>query len=150
VAREVFALRRGTTAVMYCDDHTIASIVAAVVLDTEVGIAEPPYAVFKEVERVVRKAMSRRVRKAVKEICERIAQQHQDALAWAEAARRSIDRMALIASGDAASVMDHICGPPGSPGRAGMAENVRARRLLQFALSAEYLQLRSQLGMGVA
>ena len=135
---------------MYCDDHTIASIVTAVSLDAGVAVPEPPYAVYKEVERVVKKAMSRRVRKAVAPLCERVLSSGQDPLAWAEAAKRSIDRMAVIASGSAASVIDQIVGMPGSPARSAIEQNIRAKSVLIFALSDEYLQLRSQLGMGVA
>lgn len=117
-------------------------------------MADPPYAVFHEVERLIRKAMSRRVRKAVQPAAERVAdlaaQQRLDAVAWAAAARRSIDRMALVACGAAASVVDQIVGPPGSPKRLTMTDDLRARRLLAFALSAEYLALRRKLGMGVA
>ena len=149
VAREVFALRRGTTSVMYCDEHTIASIVVAVCKDTGVSMADPNYTVFKEVERVVKKAMSRRVRKSIADVCQRVAQSGQDALEWAAAARRSIDRMAVIASGDASSVLDQILGKPGSPARLAMEGDLRAQRLLSFAMSGEYLTLRSKLEMGV-
>jgi tetratricopeptide (TPR) repeat protein len=149
VAREVFALRRGTTSVMYCDDHTIGSIVIAVSNYADVAVAEPPYAVYHEVSRVVQKAMSRRIRKAVKGTCQHILETQQDPLAWAAAARRSIDRMALIASADAASVIDQIVGPAGSAARAEMENDVRATRLLSFAMSSEYLAIRKQLGMGV-
>jgi len=150
VAREVFALRRGTTAVMYCDDSTIASIVVAASNDAGVAVPEPPYAVYREVARVIQKAMNRRVRNAIREICGRILQMRQDPTTWADAARRSIDRMALIASGDAAAVTNQIVGPPGSPGRGNMESNVRLKRLLAFALSTEYLGLRRKLGMGIA
>jgi tetratricopeptide (TPR) repeat protein len=149
VAREVFALRRGTTAVMYADDSTISSIVVAVSNDAGVHVPEPPYAVYHEVARVIQKAMNRRVRKAVGEVCQRILQMRQDPSAWAEAARRSIDRMALISSGDASAVVEQIVGPAESAARANMESNVRLKRLLSFALSSEYLGLRKKLGMGI-
>jgi hypothetical protein len=150
VAREVFALRRGTTAVMHCDDSTIASIVVAVSNDAGVPVPEPPYAVYHEVARAIQKAMNRRVRKLVGEVCQRILHSGSSPPVWAEAARRSIDRMALISAGDAASVADQIIGPGGSRGRAEMESNVRLKRLLAFALSSEYLALRKKLGMGIA
>ncbi len=149
IAREVFALRRGTTSVMYCDDNTIASIVTALCKDAGVSVADPPFAIYREVERVVSKAMSRRVRKAIADVAQRVVQSQQDATHWAGAARRSIDRMAIIASGDASTVIDHIVGPPGSPARLAIDQDVRAKRLLSFAMSAEYLELRHKLGMGV-
>ncbi|MEQ9317667.1 MAG: tetratricopeptide repeat protein, partial [Polyangiaceae bacterium] len=150
VAREVFALRRGTTAVMYCDDTTIASIVIAICKEAGANVADPPYAIYKEIERVIHKAMSRRVRKAVADTCQRVVSSGQDPAAWAAAARRSIDRMAAIASGGAASVIDSTVGPPGSPERQAMANDQRAKSLLSFVMSSEYLELRRKLGMGVA
>jgi len=150
VAREVFALRRGTTPVMYHDDNTIASIVVAMCKDAGVKVADPPYAVFGEVERRIKKAMSRKIRKQVAAVCKQVVQSGQDAHVWAASARRSIDRMALIASGDVGSVLDEIVGPVGSPERTAMAKDARAQQLLSFALSAEYLELRKKLGMGVA
>ncbi len=150
IAREVFALRRGTTSVIYCDEHTVASIVTAVCIDAGVSVPAPPYAVYAEVQRVIKKAMSRKLRKLVVDACQRAASSQQDALEWVEAARRSIDRMALIASGDPASVVDQIVGPVGTPGRANLTTDDRAKRLLVFALSSEYMDLRRKLGMGVA
>jgi hypothetical protein len=58
--------------------------------------------------------------------------------------------MALIAAGDAGSVLDAIVGTIGSPERHAMQKDARAKALLAFALSTEYLELRSKLGMGVA
>lgn len=149
MAREVFALRRGTTSVTYCDDNTIASIVVALCKDAGVDVADPPYAIYREVERVIKKAMSRRIRKTIVDVAQRVVSSRQDAIQWAAAARRSIDRMALIASGDASSVIDQIVGEPGTPARLAMDQDVRAKRLLSFALSAEYLDLRKKLGMGI-
>jgi tetratricopeptide (TPR) repeat protein len=144
IAREVFALRRGTTAVLHCDDNTIASLVVALVRDAGFDVPDPPYAIFREVERAVKKAMSRRVRNAIKDVSSRVIQERQDAPHWAAAARRSIDRMQLIASGDAAIVVSQMKPP------AVVTASVRAQRLLSFALSPEYLQLRQKLRMGIA
>jgi tetratricopeptide (TPR) repeat protein len=150
VAREVFALRRGTTCVMYNDDNTVASIVVAICQDAGVQVADPPYAVFREIQRRIKKAMSRKIRNQIRELCQQIVQSGQDAHDWAGAARRSIDRMALIAAGDAGGVLDAAIGPPGSAARLAMSKDVRAKSLLSFALSSEYLELRQKLGMGVA
>jgi tetratricopeptide (TPR) repeat protein len=149
VAREVFALRRGTTAVMHYDDATVASIVAAVSNEVEVAVPEPPFAVYREVERAVRKAVPRKLKKPCAALCARLLEHKTDAGAWAAAARRSADRMALVASGDAAVVIEQIVGAPGTAGRLAMDTNTRAKRLLSFALSKEYLELRHGLGMGV-
>ncbi|MEM9696038.1 MAG: hypothetical protein AAGA56_26075 [Myxococcota bacterium] len=148
VARQVFGLRRGSVSVLFRDDASIASAIVAVCRDAGVQLAEPPFAVYKEVERLVKKAMSRRIRKAVQPVAQQFAQSGQDPARWANAARRSADRMALVASGDAESVIDQAIGPLGSPSRQLMKEDLRARALLSFALSAEYLELRRKLRMG--
>jgi len=149
IAREVFALVRGTSVLLHNDDATVASAFVAVCRDAGTNLPSPPYAVFGEIERQVKKAMSRRIRKAVAPVAAQ-ADESQDPAAWAAAARRSIDRMGLIASGDASNVIDRAIGLPGSPARAAMENDLRAKQLLSFALSSEYLKLRKQLGMGVA
>lgn len=150
IAREVFALRRGTSVVLRFDDHTIASIAIAASIDAGVAVPEPPYAVYPEVSRAIRKAMNRKVRKLIVEPCQQLKSAGQDAHRWAAAARRSIDRMALIASADASIVIDDVVGPPDSPARRAMASNERAKRILAFALLPGCLELRSKFGMGIA
>ena len=110
----------------------------------------PPFTVYPEVERVMRKAMSRKVRKAIVEICQRVQQSGQDVAEWATAARRSIDRLALVAAGDASIVIDDIVGAPDAPARKTMKTNERAKRLLAFALSPGFLAIRKKFGMGIA
>jgi len=149
VAREVFALRRGTSSLLAHDDHTIASIVVAACNEAGVATPTPPYAVYREVARTLKKAMSRKLRKELAGVCQKVSALDQDPLEWAAAARRSIDRMALIAVGDASILCDDIIGPAGSPGRETMGSNPRAAALLSFALSPEYLELRRGFGMGV-
>ena len=149
VAREVFALRRGTSALLRCDDHTLASIATAVSNKAGVPVPEPRYAVYKEVERVINKSLSRKLRKAIVGTCQRVLDAGGDVHTWAAAARRSIDRMTLIAAGNPSIVIDQVVGLAGTPARSALDSNVRAKRLLSFALSDEYLALRHKLGMGV-
>jgi predicted Zn-dependent protease len=150
VAREVFALRRGVTSVALRDDNTIASLVAAASIEAGVNVPAPPYAVFGEVSRAVKKeGFPRKVRKLIPEICQRIAQSRQDPREWAQVTRRSIDRMAVIAAGDVSIVVSDIVKAPRDQLDGLAAENERARRLLGFVLSPSYLELRKTLGMGV-
>jgi cellulose synthase operon protein C len=149
VAREVFALKRGITAVRTRDDNTIASLVAAASIEAGVNVPAPPYAVFGEVSRSVKKEIPRKVRKAIPELCQRIAQSGQDARTWAQIARRSIDRMAVMAAGDTSIVIADMLNAPRDQLGGLAAENDRARRLLGFVLSPSYLELRKTLGMGV-
>ncbi len=149
VAREVFALKRGISAVRTRDDNTIASLVAAASIEAGVNVPPPQLAVFGEVSRAVKKEMPRKVRKAIPELCQRIAQSGQDAREWARVARRSIDRMAVIAAGDVSIVLGDVLNAPRDQLGGLAAENDRARRLLGFVLSPSYLELRKTLGMGV-
>lgn len=149
VAREVFALKRGITAVRTRDDNTIASLVAAACIEAGVNVPAPQYAVWGEVSRGVHKEISRKTRKAIPEICQRIVQSGLDARHFAQVARRSIDRMAVIAAGDVSIVLADVLGQPRDQLGGLVAENERARRLLGFVLSPSYLELRKTLGMGV-
>ncbi len=150
VAREAFALRRGTTAAIHCDDHTIASIATAVCNEVGVSTPEPPYAVYREVQRAMKKALSRKIKKSIGTICQDVVKSEQDARAWAAAARHSIDRMALVACADAAAVLDDVIGPPDSPARSALDGQPRARHALSFALSPALVELRQKLGMGMS
>jgi tetratricopeptide (TPR) repeat protein len=149
VAREVFALKRGITALRTRDDNTIASLVAAASIEAGVNVAAPPYAVFAEISRAVKKEIPRKVRKAIPDLCTHITSSGLDARKWAQAARRSVDRMAVMAAGDVSIVLSDVLNTPRDQLGGLAAENDRARRLLSFVLSPSYLELRKTLGMGV-
>jgi hypothetical protein len=149
IARSVFALRRGITSVRTRDDNTIASIVVSACNEAGLTVPAPSYAVFGEVSRSIRKEISRKVKKVILEPCQKILAAKQDGRTWAAAARRSIDRMAVIAAGDASIVLSDFMGVPREQLGSLSADNERARRLLAFVLSPSYLELRKKLGMGV-
>ena len=67
----------------------------------------------------------------------------------ANAARRSIDRMAVIAAGDVSLVLADVLNTPRAQLGGMVADSQRARLLLSFVLSPSYLELRKKLGMGV-
>jgi tetratricopeptide (TPR) repeat protein len=149
IAREVFALRRGITAVRSRDDAAIASLVVASCIEAGLSVPQPPYAVFGEVSRAIHKEIPRKVKKIIPDVCQRIVGSGQDARAWAQAARRSNDRMAVIAAGDVSIVLSDVLGVPRDQLEGLVAENERASGLLAFVLSPSYLELRKKLGMGV-
>ncbi|MEJ7733186.1 MAG: tetratricopeptide repeat protein, partial [Polyangiaceae bacterium] len=149
VAREVFALRRGITAVRTRDENMIASLAVAACNEVGLAVPHPGYAVFNEVARSLHKEISRKVKKVILEPCTRFAQSGQDARVWAAAARRSIDRMAVIAAGDVSIVLAELLGVPRAELGRVSADSDRARRLIAFVLSPSYLELRKKLGMGV-
>ena len=149
IAREVFALRRGITSLRHRDDNTIASLVVAALQEAGLSVANPPYAIFTEVQRSVHKEISRKVKKVLPDVAQRVAGSRQDAAVWAQAARRSIDRMAVIAAGDVSLVLSDVLAAPRENLGARVTASDRARRLLGFVLSPSYLDLRKKLGMGV-
>jgi predicted TPR repeat methyltransferase len=149
VARSVFALKRGINAVRTRDERAIASLVAACAIDAGVNYPAPQFAVFGEISRAVKKEMTRKVRKVIPDVCQRILASRQDPVAWAQAARRSLDRMAVIAAGDVSIVLADALGAPRDALGGPVAESDRAKRLLGFVLSPSYLELRKTLGMGV-
>jgi hypothetical protein len=147
VARELVAMVRGTIVARSRDDVTIAAIVAAACNLAEVAIDHPPYAVLAEIERLLGKAIARRTRKALPEICRAIVASRVDARAWAKRTLASHDRIAVLASGDPSIVLCDTLGVPVE--RLGQATvgNPRAEELLRFVLSPEYLDLRRSLGL---
>lgn len=149
IAREVFALRRGITSLRHRDDATVASLVVAALQEAGIGVPSPTYAIFSEVQRSFRKEISRKVKKVLPEVAQRVGASRQDATAWAQAARRSIDRMAMIAAGDVSLVLSDVLATPREKLGARVPSNDRAKRLLGFVLSPSYLELRKKLGMGI-
>ena len=149
IARTVFALRRGITSLRTRDDSTVASVVIAACNEVDIKVANPGYAVYGEIQRAVHKEISRKVRKSIGEVCQKVVSSKQDARAWASAARRSLDRMAVIAAGDTSIVLSDILSVPRDQLGSVVPESERARRLLSFVLSPSYLDLRKKLGMGV-
>ena len=148
VAREVYALLRGTTIVRSWDASAVACVVAAACQEAGFNVPAPPFSVWAEISRGVRKELSRNTRRAIVDPCQRIVRSDLDGRAWTEAAIRSLDRVALVASGDIPLVLDEILGDAAHSRAAHARENPRARRLLSFAFSRSYLELRERLGMG--
>jgi hypothetical protein len=149
VVRELFALRRGITVARTRDDTTVAAIVVAACHLAEVHIDAPAYAMLADVQRLLGKALSRKTKKALPELCARVVSEGQDPKQWAKAALASMYRMAAIAAGDASLVLLDALEAPLSRLPSLVAHDDRGRRLVAFVLSPQYLELRRCLGMGV-
>jgi len=147
VARELFALRRGTTVLRHRDATEIGALVVAACRVGEVTLAAPAYAMLPEFQRSLGKA-PRRVKKLLPDLARAIESSGQDPIAWTHAAISSLDRMATIAAGDVSWVLAAGGRERGALGLSDEAA-ARARRLLAFVLSPGYLELREKLGMGV-
>jgi hypothetical protein len=147
VAREVFALSRGTTVLRLRDETTVLAIVVAACKLAEVPFDAPPYAVQAEVDRLLGKAIARKTRKMLPEICARIAQSRADVRSWAQRALATLDRMAVVATGDVGVVLGDIVGQPVDRLADVVHGDRRAEELLRFVLSPGYLDVRRALGL---
>jgi len=147
VARELFALRRGTTVLRHRESAEIGALVVAACRVGEVSLPAPAYAMLPEFQRSLAKA-PRRVKKVLPDLARAVERSGQDPIAWARAAVSSLDRMAAIAAGDVSWVLSAGGRERGALGLSDEAA-ARARRLLAFVLSPGYLELREKLGMGV-
>jgi hypothetical protein len=147
VAREVLGIMRGTTVTRLRDDITVAAIVIAACRLAEVPVQHPPYAVLAEVERLLGKAVARKMRKLLPEVCSAIVRSGADARAWSKRALASHDRVAAIASGDASVVLSDVLGVPIDKLGNVVKGNARAEELLRFVLSPQHLELRRALGL---
>jgi tetratricopeptide (TPR) repeat protein len=148
VARELFALKRGTSILRHRDDNDIAALVVASCRVGGYDVAAPQYAMLGEFIRVLGKEIPRKVKKTLAELALAVAQSGQDPASWARAATASLDRLAAIAAGDVSWVLSGAGVTRGQLGASAEAQE-RTARLLGFVLSPSYLKLRDQLGMGL-
>ncbi|MCC6666423.1 MAG: hypothetical protein IT375_21905 [Polyangiaceae bacterium] len=148
VARELFALKRGTTLLRHRDPSDVAALIVATCTVGGYEMPSPQYAMLGEFTRVLTKEISRKVKKVLPELAARAAGSGQDPLTWVRAAIASLDRLAAIAAGDVSWVLSGGGQPRGQLG-ASMEAQERTARVLSFVLSPTYLVLREQLGMTV-
>jgi tetratricopeptide (TPR) repeat protein len=147
IARELYGILRGTNVLRLRDETTILAIVVAACREAEVPITAPAYAVQGEVDRLIHKAIVRKTRKALPEICQRIVQSKADARLWSQRAISTLDRIATVATGDVGVVLGDIIGQPPEKLADVVQGDRRAADLLRFALSDAYLDVRRTLGL---
>jgi tetratricopeptide (TPR) repeat protein len=150
VARELLALLRGTTVLRWRDEVSVAAIAVAACRLAEVPIDHPAYAVLAEIEKLIGKALPRRVRKSLIDVCRAFVSSKADARAWSRRALSSQDRIAVIASGDPVTVLSDVTGSPADRLSAAIGSDARAEDLLRYVLSADYLAARTALGLETA
>ena len=146
VARELYAIRRGTSILRHRTPAEIAALVVAVCRVADVKLSAPAYALVDEFSRLL-SSVPRRFRKLLPAICSPIAATGADPVDWHAAATSSLDRMAALAAGDLSLVL-------ASPSSRGLSEENESRarrqeRLLRFVFSNQYLSLRDRLGVRV-
>jgi tetratricopeptide (TPR) repeat protein len=149
VARELFGIRRGISVLRTRDAPTVACIAISVCNIVGVPLQAPPYAMMAETQRLMSKALPRRLKNTLPEFCQAVASSGVDPVVWVRFALSSLDRMAAIAAGDVSLVLADVYGVPREKLQAIVAEDQRARELIAFVLGERYLELRNQLGMGV-
>jgi tetratricopeptide (TPR) repeat protein len=147
VARELYAISRGTTIVRLRDETAVAAVVIAACKIAEVRIEAPNYAVQAEIDKAVAKAIPRRTKKLLPEICQRIAASRADARVWSRRALASLDRVAVLACGDVGFVLGEALGQPVDQVAEHVRGDARAEELLRFAMSPLYIELRQALGL---
>lgn len=142
LARELFAHRRGTSAVLRRSSAEVVALIVAACALGDHRIQAPAYAMLAEFERLLRGAMPRRVKKALPELAGAVAASEQDPALWVAAARRTLDRIAAVAVGDVSWAL-------AQGGQRGTLENNESdggeRDLLRFVLSESYAKVRSAL-----
>ncbi len=148
VARELYALRRGTTVLGHREAPEFAALVVAACRLGGVELNAPSFALLGEFQRQLGKELPRRVKRVLPEIAGRIRSEAQDPVAFYGAATASLDRMAALAAGDVSWVLTPDAASRGRA-PASIEGQERMRRLLSFVLSPTYLALREALGMGV-
>lgn len=148
VARELFALRRGTCILRHRSVHEVSALIVAACNIGEHPIAAPAYAMTDEFQRLLSHALSRKLRKDLMQHASSIAGSESDPASWITAAHHSMDRVAVLATGDVAEVLAHLTG---QRGRLGTTIELRERtsRLIAFATSTSYLDLKDTLGLSV-
>ncbi|MGO9713499.1 MAG: hypothetical protein ACLQBL_31885 [Polyangiaceae bacterium] len=147
VARELLAMSRGSTIVRHRDDTTIAAIVVASCSLAEVKVDAPSYAMLADVERLLSKAIARKTKKLLPELCQAIVSSNGDARAWSKRALASHNRVAALASGDVGIVLVDALGEPLERLPAVAKGDTRVEELVRFALSPAFVELRRSLGL---
>ena len=147
VARELYAIRRGTSILRHRTAAEIAALVVAAFRLAEVTIAAPPYALVDEFSRLLHSVLPRKIRKLLPTLCTRVAESSVDPFEWHAAATSSMDRMAALAAGDVSLVVGQSR-LHNQTDAMGSLEG-RQERLLRFVFSNQYLSLRDRLGIRV-
>jgi cellulose synthase operon protein C len=151
VARELIAVRRGTCLLRHRSASELAALVVACCQIGGHPLRAPSYAVLDEFVRAVTAALPRRLRKALTDHAQAIhsatgGEGSVDGLL--RAALDSQDRAAALAAGDVSHVLSHVTTQGGRPATTNELRE-RMARLLSFALSQTYLDLKDKLGLSV-
>jgi tetratricopeptide (TPR) repeat protein len=147
VARELFAIRQGTSILRHRTPAEVAALIVAACRLAEVRVAAPPYAMVDEFVRLLNASIPRRTRKLLPTLCAPLAGTELQVDDWFAAAIASRDRMATIAAGDISLVLGMDAPLATADDTPSLAD--RRRRVMPFIFSPDYLSLRARLGVAV-
>ena len=148
VARALFAIRRGIASLLDREPDDVRSLVVGAIRSAELN---PPFAGSAndaEYQRRIQREIPRKARRALPEVAQRVLGSGQDPAVYFRAARATLDRLGVVAAGDASWVLAPTVATRGEEPHGPEAKE-RTRRLLGFVLTDAYLELRERLGMGV-
>lgn len=147
VAAWLFGLSRGTSV---CRSRPATEVAALLTAACRVGGAVldvPPFALTSEFERLLARELPRKARKAIEPLVGQVVAERQDPLAFAMAARDTLNRVAALACGDFSHVILIDSERAASTRNLDRQRQEQLAPLLAFCLSPTYLQIREQLGL---
>lgn len=149
VARELFLLRRGTSILRHRSPTEIRALVLACCKIGGFPVSAPAYAMQDEFVRAILSAIPRKLKKSLTELSEAIQMAHPSDASigeWVACALASQDRAAALATDDVSLVLAYLTGQRGRPPES--RDHIeRMAKLLSFALSPQYLELKTKLGL---
>ncbi len=148
LAASICGLLRGTYACIEYPADKVAALLAAACKIGNVELPGPTFALTGELERQLSRELPRKVRKELEVLAPRAAAQGAEPLECVRVATATLDRVALIASGDMSQTIvtrENLAG-----GLTTLTPELaeRFQSLTRFCLSTAYLNLRQQLGLG--
>jgi len=159
LARHLWRASQGLGAFVEGDAAGPVRWIMAVTIAALGDDARPPLPTDRDLVELARKAMPRKVRKALVEPCQRLVEETPKSIrAWLQATSFTADRLGLLAAGDLAAVIrpliEESAGPAGvrryneKPAEA-LAKVPRGAELIGFLLSRELLDLERLVGLAV-
>jgi hypothetical protein len=145
LARALYAQKRGLVPLLSLEEADVRALVAALCSVAGVSLSGPVQARQRDFERLLSKALPRKLRKLLPERARSVRDVERSLEVWVRAAAASLDRVAAVAVGDASVILAD------APAREQTSDEQaeRARRLLGFMLSPEFETLRQRFGVSI-
>jgi hypothetical protein len=145
LARSLYALKRGLSPLLQLEEADVHALIAALCSIAKVALSGPAHARQRDFERQIAKALPRKTRKLLPERARPVRDAEANLDNWVRAATASLDRVAAVAVGDASIILADA----GARDAGAARRDERARRLLRFVLSPEFMRLRQRFGVTV-